>query len=72
MPAEKWFELVAKLNRLHRVRKEMSYASIYHGSYENLCIEINQKLVELTGKNYSSYTMEERQRADELTNKTAT
>lgn len=45
-------ELIKKLDDLHAARKQMSYRSVYHGSYEAIAIEINKELKNLTGIDY--------------------
>jgi hypothetical protein len=52
-------ELLVKLKNLHEMRKEMSFASIYHAHYEDMAIELNQKLRSISGKNYIDYTLKE-------------
>jgi hypothetical protein len=54
-----WQEILMKLHDLHETRKSMSYASIYHGVYEDIAIKLNTKLFELTGKNYVDFSYQD-------------
>lgn len=50
-----WRQCIAALDVLHDTRQLVSLHSIYHGQYEEQCIEINNRLVELTGFNYADH-----------------
>jgi len=47
-----WQEIVRQLHALHEVRKTMSHASNYHGSYIDEAVRLNERLLKAIGKNY--------------------
>lgn len=51
-------DLIAKLDALHATRAQMSHASIYHGTYVEEAIRLNERLRKLTGKDYGKHKFE--------------
>ena len=52
---EQVINLLSQLDSLHEARKGMKTFSNYHGVYEELCIELNTELREITDLNYIDF-----------------
>lgn len=50
-----WRDALKKLHELHEMRKTMSFASVYHGTYEKMAIDLNRIIQDQTGKNYVDF-----------------
>jgi hypothetical protein len=55
-----WKNIIKELDDLHEARKSMAYASIYHASYVDKAVELNTRLIALTGFSYVDHKTRQR------------
>lgn len=60
MPKLTEAQIIAKMQKLHDIRRTMSQASLYQGNYMQIAIELNIQLNKVAGKDYVDYSEAEK------------
>lgn len=54
-------EIIKEIDDWHETRKTLSYHSIYHGTYLERVLRLNEELVTLTGFTYEEHKQKQRE-----------